>query len=158
MAQARKNTRKGKRPVKDGHLRLSLVSCPVSLYRATTSKNDITFHLLNPQTNNRIRMVPTDPDTGPIERSELVKGYEVEKNRYVILTNEEIADVKLETTHTLDIDRFVDESEIDRLFWNDPYYLLPSEKSGVEAYAVIRDAMNATGRLRICRRQSPTAR
>jgi DNA end-binding protein Ku len=167
MAQARKNTRKGKAPVKDanddlpsprrsrpvweGHLRLSLVSCPVSLYRATTSKNDITFHLLNPQTNNRIRMVPTDPDTGPIERSELVKGYEVEKNRYVILTNEEIADVKLETTHTLDIDRFVDESEIDRLFWNDPYYLLPSEKSGVEAYAVIRDAMNATGRIALGR-------
>jgi DNA end-binding protein Ku len=167
MAQARKNTRKGKtpaihanddlpsprraRPVWEGHLRLSLVSCPVSLYRATTNKNDITFHLLNPHTNNRIRMVPTDPDTGPIERSELVKGYEVEKNRYVILTNEEIADVRLETTHTLDIERFVDEGEIDRLFWNDPYYLLPSEKSGVEAYAVIRDAMNATGRIALGR-------
>ena len=167
MAQARKSTRKGKtpeahanddlpsprraRPVWEGHLRLSLVSCPVSLYRATTNKNDITFHLLNPQTNNRIRMVPTDPDTGPIERSELVKGYEVEKNRYVILTNEEIADVRLETTHTLDIERFVDEGEIDRLFWNDPYYLLPSEKSGVEAYAVIRDAMSATGRVALGR-------
>jgi DNA end-binding protein Ku len=86
-----------------------------------------------------------------VQRSDLVKGYEIEKNRYVILTNEEIAEVKLETTHTLDIERFVDEGEIDRLFWNDPYYLLPSEKSGVEAYAVIRDAMNATGRVALGR-------
>jgi len=140
-----------RRPVWEGHLKLSLVSCPVSLYRATTSKSDISFHLLNPETNNRIRMVPTDPDTGPVQRSDLVKGYEIEKNRYVILTNEEIAEVKLETTHTLDIERFVDEGEIDRLFWNDPYYLLPSEKSGVEAYAVIRDAMNATGRVALGR-------
>jgi DNA end-binding protein Ku len=169
MAQARGKTPKGKapaaaaqanddfpstsrrRPVWEGHLRLSLVSCPVSLYRATTSKSDISFHLLNPETNNRIRMIPTDPDTGPVQRSDLVKGYEIEKNRYVILTNEEIAEVKLETTHTLDIERFVDEGEIDRLFWNDPYYLLPSEKSGVEAYAVIRDAMNATGRVALGR-------
>jgi len=135
----------------EGHLRLSLVSCPVALYRATTTKADISFHLLNPETNNRIRMVPTDPDTGPVERSGLVKGYEIEKNRYVILTNEEIADVKLETTSTLDIERFVDEGEIDRLFWNDPYYLLPTEKSGVEAYAVIRDAMNAAGRIALGR-------
>ncbi|HWU27457.1 MAG TPA: Ku protein [Rhizomicrobium sp.] len=139
------------RPVWEGHLKLSLVSCPVALYRATTSKNDVSFHLLNPQTNNRIRMVPTDPDTGPIARSDLVKGYEIEKNRYVILTNEELAEVRLETTHTLDIERFVDKAEIDRLYWNDPYFLLPAEKSGVEAYAVIRDAMHGTERVALGR-------
>lgn len=139
------------RPVWEGHLKLSLVSCPVALYRATTSKSDISFHLLNPETNNRIRMVPTDPDTGPVERSSLVKGYEIEKNRYIILTNEELAEVKLETTKTLDIERFVDEKDIDRLYWNDPYFLLPSEKSGVEAYAVIRDAMVVTGRVALGR-------
>jgi DNA end-binding protein Ku len=139
------------RPVWEGHLKLSLVSCPVVLYRATSSKSDISFHLLNPETNNRIRMVPTDPEAGPVNRSDLVKGYEIEKNRYVVLTNEELADVRLETTHTLDIERFVDEGEIDRLYWNDPYYLLPGEKSGVEAYAVIRDAMNATGRIALGR-------
>ena len=139
------------RPVWEGHLKLSLVSCPVALYRATTSKNDISFHLLNPETNNRIKMIPTDPDTGPIARSDLVKGYEVEKNRYVIVTNDELAEVRLETTHTLDIERFVDEAEIDRLYWNDPYFLLPAEKSGVEAYAVIRDAMHGTGRIALGR-------
>ena len=139
------------RPVWEGHLKLSLVSCPVVLYRATSSRSDISFHLLNPETNNRIRMVPTDPDTGPVNRSDLVKGYEIEKNRYVILTNEEIQDVRLETTHTLDIERFVSESEIDRLYWNDPYFLLPGDKSGVEAYAVIRDAMTATGRIALGR-------
>ena len=74
------------RPVWQGHLRLSLVSCPVALFNATSRSNDISFHLLNPETNNRIRMIPTDPDTGPVERSSLVKGYEIEKNRYVILS------------------------------------------------------------------------
>ena len=139
------------RPVWEGHLKLSLVSCPVALYRATTARNDVTFHLLNPETNNRIRMVPTDPDTGPVERSDLVKGYEIEKNRYVVVSNDELADVRLETTRTLDIESFVEESEIDRLYWNDPYYLLPGEKSGVEAYSVIRDAMAATGRIALGR-------
>src|SRR5277367_7134982 len=77
-----------RRPVWEGHLKLSLVSCPVSLYRATTSKSDVSFHLLNPETNNRIRMIPTDPDTGPVERADLVKGYEVSKNEYVVLTDD----------------------------------------------------------------------
>jgi DNA end-binding protein Ku len=144
-------TEKRTRPIWEGHLKLSLVSCPVALYRATTTVNDVTFHLLNPETNNRIRMVPTDPDTGPVERSDLVKGYEIEKNRYVVVSNDELADVRLETTHTLDIESFVEESDIDRLYWNDPYYLLPSEKSGVEAYAVIRDAMVATKRIALGR-------
>ena len=69
------------RPVWQGQLRLSLVSCPVALYRATSRANDISFHLLNPETNNRIRMIPTDPETGPVNRSDLVRGYEIEKNR-----------------------------------------------------------------------------
>src|ERR1700724_3208004 len=71
------------RPVWQGQLRLSLVSCPVALYKATSRANEISFHLLNPKTNNRIRMVPTDPETGPVDRADLVRGYEVEKNRYV---------------------------------------------------------------------------
>jgi DNA end-binding protein Ku len=108
------------RPVWQGHLRLSLVSCPVALYKATSRDNDISFHLLNPATNNRIRMDPTDPETGPVNRSDLVRGYEIEKNRYVILTDEDLDSVKLETTHTLDIERFVDAASIDRLFWDDP--------------------------------------
>ena len=143
--------RGGGRPAWQGHLRLSLVSCPVALYGATTRTNDISFHLLNPKTHNRIRMIPTDPDSGPVERKDLVKGYEVEKNKYVVLTNEELQDVRLETTKTIDIERFVDAGEIDRLYWNDPYYLVPDGKTGTEAYTVIRDALEKAGRIAIGR-------
>ena len=116
------------RPVWQGNLRLSLVSCPVALYGATSRSSDISFHLLNPETNNRIRMIPTDPDTGPVERADLVKGYEISKNHYVVLDKDELDAVKLETTRTIDIERFVNADDIDRLYWNTPYYLLPSEK------------------------------
>ena len=139
------------RPVWQGSLRLSLVSCPVALYGATSRTADISFHLLNPETNNRIRMIPTDPDTGPVERADLVKGYEISKNHYVVLSSDELQAVKLETTKTIDIDRFVDEKDIDRLYWNDPYYLLPNDKSGVEAYSVIREALAETGRIALGR-------
>ena len=139
------------RPVWQGHLRLSLVSCPVALYKATSRANDISFNLLNPATNNRIRMVPTDPETGPVNRSELVRGYEIEKNRYVIIGDEELDAVKLETTHTLDIERFVDADSIDRLFWDVPYVLLPTDDIAASAYAVIREAMARTNTIALGR-------
>ena len=139
------------RPIWQGQLRLSLVSCPVALYGATSRSADISFHLLNPKTNNRIRMIPTDPDTGPVERADLVKGYEITKNHYVVLSADELDAVKLETTHTIEIERFVDVKEIDRLYWNDPYYLIPNEKTGVEAYTVIREALSEAGRIALGR-------
>lgn len=139
------------RPVWQGHLRLSLVSCPVALYKATSRANDISFHLLNPETNNRIRMVPTDPESGPVNRSDLVRGYEIEKNRYIILSDDELDSVKLETTHTLDIERFVDAGTIDRLFWDEPYVLLPADDIAANAYAVIREAMSDTNRIALGR-------
>src|SRR5580704_18496153 len=113
------------RPAWQGHLRLSLVSCAVGLYKATTVAGDISFNLINPETGNRIKMVTTDPDTGPVDRSSLVKGYAVEKNNYVLFSDEELQSVKLETTHTLDIERFVDAGDIDRLYWDTPYVLVP---------------------------------
>jgi DNA end-binding protein Ku len=139
------------RPIWQGQLRLSLVSCPVALYGGTSRSNDISFHLLNPETNNRIRMIPTDPDTGPVERADLVKGYEISKDHYVVLSNDELDAVKLESTRTIEIERFVDEKDIDRLYWNVPYYLLPAEKGGIEAYTVIRDALSETGRIALGR-------
>jgi DNA end-binding protein Ku len=148
---AKPEARLSGRPTWQGHLRLSLVSCPVALYGATTRSNDISFHLLNPETNNRIKMIPTDPDTGPVERAGLVKGYEVEKNRYIIIDNEDLKSVKLETTKTIDIERFVAADEIDRLYWNDPYFLLPDGKTGTEAYAVIRAALEDEDRIAIGR-------
>jgi DNA end-binding protein Ku len=139
------------RPIWQGHLRLSLVSCPVALFGATSHANDVSFHLLNPETNNRIRMIPTDPDTGPVDRADLVKGYEIEKNRYVVVSNDELDAVKLETTHTIEIERFVEEKDIDRLYWNAPYYLVPNDDSGTDAYIVIRAALEKTGRIALGR-------
>ena len=113
------------RPTWQGHLKLSLVTCPVALYTATSSASHVSFHLINPETNNRIRMVPTDPDAGPVERSDLVKGYEVSKDEYVLFDDEDFDKVKLESTRTISIDQFVDEEDIDRLYWNDPFYVVP---------------------------------
>ena len=149
--QHRASQNRAMRPTWEGHLRLSLVTCPVALYTATSRSSDVHFNMLSKDTHNRIRMVPTDPDTGPVERSEIVKGYEVEKDRYVIVTDEEIKSVRLESTRTIDIERFVDVGEIDRMYWNDPYFLLPDGKMAQEAYAVIREAMKGTERIALGR-------
>jgi DNA end-binding protein Ku len=127
------------------------VTCPVALYTATNPRGEVHFNLINPRTNNRIRMVATDPDTGPIERSELERGYEVEKGRYILLTDEEIAAVKLETTKTIDIEHFVAADDIDRIYWDNPYYLAPDGKLAQEAFAVIREAMRREGQIAIGR-------
>ncbi len=139
------------RPTWQGHLKLSLVTCPVALYAATSSAGDVHFHLINPKTHNRIRMVTTDPDEGPVERSSLVKGYEVEKGRYILLDDEDLQSVKLESTKTLDIERFVDVSEIDRLYWNAPYFLKPDGKMAAEAFSVIREAMGRSCKIALGR-------
>ncbi len=139
------------RPTWQGHLKLSLVTCPVALYSATNAAGDVHFNLLNPKTGNRIKMITTDPDTGPVERSSLVKGFEVEKGRYITITDDEIKSVRLETTRSLDIERFVDAADIDRLYWNDPYFLVPDGKMAAEAYAVIREAMASSGKIALGR-------
>jgi DNA end-binding protein Ku len=139
------------RPTWQGHLKLSLVTCPVALYAATTPAGDVHFHLINPKTNNRIKMITTDPETGPIERKDLVKGYEVAKGEYTLLTDEEIKSVKLESTKTIDIERFVPGDEIDRLYWDNPYYLAPDGKMAQEAFGVIRTAMEKSGQIALGR-------
>lgn len=139
------------RPSWQGHLKLSLVTCPVALYTATNAGGDVHFNLINPKTNNRIKMITTDPDTGPIERSELVKGYEVSKGEYILLTDEEIKSVKLESTKTIDIERFVPGNEIDRLYWDNPYYLAPDGKMAQEAFGVIRTALEKSGQIALGR-------
>ena len=139
------------RPTWQGHLRLSLVTCPVALYTATNAAGDVHFNLINPKTNNRIKMVTTDPDAGPVDRSELVKGYEVSKGEYILLTDEEIRSVKLESTKTIDIERFVPEGDIDRLYWDNPYYLAPDGKLAQEAFGVIRTALEKSGKIALGR-------
>src|SRR4051812_19835398 len=130
------------RPAWQGTLRLSLVTCAVGLYRATTAAGDVSFNLINPDTGNRIKMITTDAETGEqVDRSSLVKGYEVEKGEYVTFTDEELRSVRLETTSTIEIERFVDASTIDRLYWDMPYLLLPQDQGAIEAYSVIQQAM-----------------
>ena len=139
------------RPTWQGHLKLSLVSCPVALYTATNAAGDVHFHLINPETNNRIKMVTTDPDTGPIERASLVKGFEVEKGKYILITDEEIKSVKLESTKVIDIEHFVPEADIDRVYWDHPYYLAPDGKMAQEAFTVIREAMERSSKIALGR-------
>ena len=139
------------RPTWQGYLRLSLVSCPVSLYTATSRGGEVHFNMLSKTTHNRIRMIPTDPETGPVDRSQIVKGYEIEKGHYVVVTGEELENVRLETTRTLDIERFVDDADIDRLYWNDPYFLAPDGDMAVEAFSVIREAMKKAGKVALGR-------
>ena len=139
------------RPTWEGYLRLSLVSCPVALYTATSRGGEVHFNMLSRKTHNRIRMIPTDPEAGPVERADIVKGYEIEKGRYVVVTGEELENVRLETTRTLDIERFVADADIDRLYWNDPYFLAPDGDIAAEAFAVIREAMKKAGKVALGR-------
>jgi DNA end-binding protein Ku len=130
------------RPTWEGHLRLSLVTCPVALYTATERAADVHFNMINPKTNNRIRLQAVDAGTGDVvERSDLVRGFQVAKNKYVLFDKDELDAVKLESTRIIDIEAFVDAASIDRIYWDEPYYLAPSGKTGIEAFSVIRAAM-----------------
>ena len=136
----------------EGHLRLSLVTCPVALYKATDPKGGVDFHLINPKTKSRIVQVVKDPTTGQeLDRQTLVRGFEVAKNQYVLIDPEELKALRIESTHVLDLERFVDAATIDRIYWDEPYYLAPSEKTGVEAFAVILEAMRERRRVGIGR-------
>ncbi len=140
------------RPTWEGHLRLSLVTCPVALYTATESRAEIRFNLINPKTNNRIRMQTIDAGTGKVvERSDLVKGYEIAKNQYLLFDKEELDSVRLESTRIIDIEEFVDADTIDRIYWDQPYYLAPAGKTGIEAFAVIQEAMKRQNKVALGR-------
>lgn len=141
------------RPSWEGHLRLSLVTCPVALWPATSEAETVRFNLINPATGNRIKMQTLDAGTGEeVSRGDLVKGYAVAKDEYVLLDKEDFERVKLESTRIIDIEKFVPRASIDRLYWDTPYHLVPNGKTGIEAFAVIRAAMDrkdmvAIGRL-----------
>ena len=139
------------RPTWQGHLRLSLVSCPVALYTATNAAGDVHFHLINPATNNRINMITVDPEAGPVKRGDLVKGFEVSKDKYVLFSNEELKSVKLESTKIIDIDRFVPAADIDRTYWDHPYFLAPDGAVAQQAFSVIREAMARTQQIALGR-------
>ena len=130
------------RPNWKGYLKLSLVSCPVALYPATSTSQRIRFNIINRETGNRIRNEVVDAETGePVPQEDRVKGYQHEKGEYVLVEEEELDNVALESTHTIDIEEFVPMSEVDRIYLDESYYLVPQDEMGQEAFAVIRDAM-----------------
>ena len=129
-----------------GYLKLSLVSCPVALYPATSSSSRVRFNTLNRATGNRVKQQYIDPDTEEVvEVQDRVKGYEVAKNSFVTVEDEELDAIRIESTHTIDIDGFVPVEEVDRRYLEAPYYIAPEGKVAEEAFAVIRDAMAQKG-------------
>ena len=144
-----------------GYLKLSLVSCPVQLFPATTSKERVAFHLLNRATGNRLRRKLVDPATDEsVESDDQVKGFPVGKNEYILVEEDEIENVAIESSHTIDIEAFVPRPEIDATFLDTPYFLAPDGKMAEEAFAVIREAMRekdvvGIGRVVLYRRERP---
>jgi DNA end-binding protein Ku len=126
-----------------GQIRLALVSIPVELFPATKSGAQIQFHQVHEPSGKRIKYEKVVPGIGPVERDEIVKGYEVSKGHYILLDPEEIESVKLESRKTLDLVQFVDEGEIDATYFEKPYYVVPADDLAEEAYVVLRDALKA---------------
>jgi DNA end-binding protein Ku len=125
-----------------GYLKLSLVSCPIALYPASSSSERVSFNRINTKTGNRLKQQMVDAGTGePVEKEDIGRGYEYAKGQYIIVEDAELEKVKIESTHTIDIDRFVPRSEIDDRYLDSPYYIAPTDKVGQEAFSVIRDAM-----------------
>jgi Ku protein len=135
-----------------GSLKLSLVSCPVVLYPASTSVEKTRFHMINKETGNRLKQQMVDAETGDVvESDQKGRGYEVSKGEYVEVEKEELEAVQVESNHTIDIDSFVPRDEIDKRYLNHPYYIAPDGKAGIDAFAVIRDAMKDKDRVALAR-------
>ena len=147
------------RPSWKGHLRLSLVSCPVALYTASSSSERVSFNTLNRNTGNRLKQNMVDSVSGePVDTADRVKGYQVAKGQYVMVEDTDLEALKIESTKILEIETFVPHAEIDEIYLDSPYYLAPDGKMGEEAFAVIREAMTkkkvvGIGRVVLSRRE-----
>jgi DNA end-binding protein Ku len=129
-----------------GYLKLSLVSCPIALNPATSSSERVSFRQINKKTGHRLRQQLVDDETRePVDTEDRGKGYEVAKNEYLLIEDEELEALEIESNHTIDIYRFVPADQIDQRFYDSPYYIVPTDKVGQEAFAVIRDAMKGKG-------------
>src|SRR4051812_48462156 len=129
-----------------GYLKLSLVSCPIAANPATTSSERVSFRQINKQTGNRLRQQLVDDVTRePVDSADKVKGYEVDKGVFIQVEDEEIEELQVESKHTVEIDSFVPAAQIDKRYYDSPYYIAPTDTVGAEAFAVIRDAMKGKG-------------
>jgi DNA end-binding protein Ku len=135
-----------------GFLRLSLVTCPIALFPATSESEKISFNQINKKTGSRIRYLKVDADTGEeVPNDEIIKGYQVDKDRYLEVTKDELENIALESTRTIEIDEFVPRKEIDDLYLVRPYYIVPDGKVGHDAFAVIRETIRAMDKIAIGR-------
>lgn len=135
-----------------GFLRLSLVTCPVALFPATSESEKVSFNQINKRTGNRIKYQKVDAETGEdVENDDIVKGYKVDTDSYIEVTKDELDNIALDSNRTIDIDTFVPRDEIDDLYVVRPYYLVPDGKVGHDAYAVIRDTIRATNKVALAR-------
>jgi DNA end-binding protein Ku len=135
-----------------GSLKLSLVTCPVALYPASTSVEKTRFHMINKETGNRLKQQMVDAETGDVvDSDQKARGYELKKGEYVEIEKEELEAVQIESNHTIEIESFVPRDEIDKRYLNHPYYIVPDGKAGVDAFAVIRDAMKDKDRVALAR-------
>ena len=135
-----------------GSLKLSLVTCPVAVYPATTSAEKTRFHMINKETGNRLKQQMVDAETGDVvESGQKGRGYEFKKGQYVEVEKDELEAVQIESNHTIEIDSFVPRDEIDKRYYNNPYYIAPDGKAAVDAFAVIRDAMKDQDRVALAR-------
>jgi len=142
-----------------GYLRLSLVSCPIALYPASSSSEKVSFNRINRKTGNRLKQQNIDSETGDVvPREDTARGYEVAKGQYLIVEDQEIDAVQIESTRTIEIDQFVPRSEIDDRFIDSPYYLAPDGKVGQDAFAVIRDTIAKMNMVAIGSTDAPRAR
>lgn len=135
-----------------GYLKLSLVSCPVKLYPATSATaGKISFNLLHKDTLNRVQQKYHDPELGEIDRADLVKGYQFEKDKYVVVTSEELDAIEVESSKTIDIDGFVDQADVDPIYFDSTYYLAPDGPIAEETFSVILEAMRKAGKVAVAR-------
>jgi DNA end-binding protein Ku len=135
-----------------GYLKLSLVSCPIALFPATSEREKIRFHQINQASGNRIRYVKVDAESGEeVETENIVKGYQVGKSEYLQLDPDELEAIAIESKRTIDIDEFVPKGEIDELYLNNPYYIVPDGEVGVQAFSVIREAIRKEGMVAIAK-------
>jgi DNA end-binding protein Ku len=140
------------RPYWKGYLKLSLVSCPIALYTAATSTEKVSFRQINKKTGNRLRQQLVDDETRePVEAEDKGRGYEIAKNTYMLVEDEEIEAIAIESNHTIEIDRFVPRAQIDERYLDSPYYIAPNDEVGQEAFAVIREAMRGKDMVALAR-------
>jgi len=140
------------RPYWKGYLKLSLVSCPIALYTATSAGERVAFRQINKKTGNRLRQQLVDDETRePVEAADKGRGYEVSKGVYVMIEDEELDAISIESSHTIDIDSFVPRAQIDERYLDSLYYLIPDDRVGQEAFAVIRDAMRGKDMVALAR-------